>query len=147
MKKKIIIGSLLAVFMLVAISYATAVNNNTNAESKESPLFGIRTRRAVTEKISKLIDNVKTRFIGERVFFIPVKFLRDIGNRINPLYSCTDCRLDTCIYTRCDSCTWDFNGKACTSHYRTCDENPTTGHTCPGSGSTCDGIFTVLCCL
>jgi hypothetical protein len=77
MKKKLIIGSLLAVFMLVTISYATAVNNNTNAESKESPLFGIRTRRAVTEKITNIIENIKTKFLGERIFFLPYQWPRN----------------------------------------------------------------------
>ena len=76
MNKKILIGSILAVFMLVAISYATAVNNNTNTEKKESPLYGIRTRRVISEKITNIVENIKTKFLRERIFFIPLQGIR-----------------------------------------------------------------------
>jgi hypothetical protein len=71
MKKKILLVSILATFMLVAISYATAVNTTNSVDKKESPLYGIRTRRAIEEKISKIVENIKTNFIGERIFFLP----------------------------------------------------------------------------
>jgi len=74
MNKKILSISILAVLMLVAISYATAINT-TNVEKKESPLFRIRTRQAVTERIGKIIETIKTKFLGERIFFIPFKWL------------------------------------------------------------------------
>jgi len=64
--------SVLAIFMLVAISYATAVNTNTiNNDEKESPLYGIRTKRAITEKIGNIIESIKTKFLGDRIFFLP----------------------------------------------------------------------------
>ena len=53
MKKKILLVSILATFMLVAISFAAAVNTNNSADKKESPLYRLRTRRAIEEKISK----------------------------------------------------------------------------------------------
>ena len=74
MKKKIVTISALAVLMLVAISFATAINT-TNTENKESPLYGLRTSRATGEKISNLIENIKTKFLGDRTFFIPFSFL------------------------------------------------------------------------
>jgi len=72
MNKKIMIGSILAVLMLVAISFsAAAVSNQSNDVEKKkavSPLFGIRTKDAIGEKLSSL----KAKFLGERIFFIPV---------------------------------------------------------------------------
>jgi hypothetical protein len=75
-KKKILIVSILAVFMLMAISFATAVgqNSSSDVEEKESPLYGIRTKQAVGEKISNIIENIKTKFLGERVFFVPYRW-------------------------------------------------------------------------
>jgi hypothetical protein len=63
--------------MLVAISYATAVNA-TDVEKKESPLWRIRTRSAISEKISIIKEKIKTNFFGERAFFLPFQML---GNR------------------------------------------------------------------
>ena len=58
MKKKILIVSILAVFTLVAISFATAVSTNTvkSVEKKESPLYRIRIRRAIGERLGNIID-------------------------------------------------------------------------------------------
>ena len=78
MKKKLIIGSLLAVFMLVAISFVSSAEVNANIEQRESPLYGIRTRRATTEKISNIIENIKTKFLGERMFFLPFRWISQI---------------------------------------------------------------------
>jgi len=76
MNKKLLIISILAVFMLMAISFASAVNTSTTVKRKESPLFGIRTRRAVTEKVGEVIDNIKAKYIGERVFFLPFQWFK-----------------------------------------------------------------------
>ena len=75
MNKKILVMGLLAVFMLVSISFVSSAEVNTADEKKESPLFGIRTRRAITEKIGKIVENIKTKFFGERVFFLPFQKL------------------------------------------------------------------------
>ena len=76
--------------MLLAISLASAVNTHT-AEStrKESPLFGIRTRQAIKEKIGNIIS----RFIGERVFFLP---LLRCGLRLS-IRQRFQAKSDTCI--------------------------------------------------
>ena len=71
MKGKIIIGSILAVLLLVTISYATAINTK-DIEEKESPLYKLRTRLAISEKISNIIDNIETNFLGSRIFCIPL---------------------------------------------------------------------------
>jgi hypothetical protein len=76
MNKKILLFSIVSVFMLVAISYAAAINT-TNTEKKDSPLYRIRTKRAITEKISEIIENIKTRFLGNRIFFLPLQRLKN----------------------------------------------------------------------
>jgi hypothetical protein len=80
MNKKILMVSILAVLMLVTISFATAINT-TPAKKKESPLFGIKTELAIEEKIQNLRDNVKAKYVGERLFFLPFQFPRDNNPR------------------------------------------------------------------
>lgn len=90
MNKKIVIISLLAVFMLIAIAFTSTVTSDTlKPVRKESPLFGIRTKLAIREKIE---DFMKTRFVGEQVFFLPFQWLR---NHVIKSVSPTGC--DTCV--------------------------------------------------
>ena len=56
MNKKILIVSILAVFTLLAISFATAIKTTTPVKKKESPLYKIRIRRAIREKIGDFIE-------------------------------------------------------------------------------------------
>jgi hypothetical protein len=118
MNKKILIISILAVFMLLAIVFTTTVTSNTQKPPKqESPLFGIRTRRAIREKIGDLMR----RFVGERKFFLPFfgiinKFINNedfsIGDPYNSMcctgirWSCSDvspfCNTLKCITTQPD---------------------------------------------
>ena len=58
------------VFMLLFISFAAAMNT-TYIEKKESPLYGIRIREAIGIKIMKIIDKIQTKFLCERIFFLP----------------------------------------------------------------------------
>ena len=76
MNKKLLVVSIIAVFMLVAISFSSAVSSNTlkKIEKKESPLFGIRTRKVIGERFDELKEAIKTKFLGERLFFIPLPF-------------------------------------------------------------------------
>ena len=55
-KRVIVFGSIMTVLLLVAISFASAINTNTvkSVERKDSPLFRIRIRKAIREKISNL---------------------------------------------------------------------------------------------
>jgi len=71
MNKKILTISILAIFMLVTISFATAINTNTtNTQKRETPLFKIRTKRAIGERI----ENIKIWFIRNRIFRIPILY-------------------------------------------------------------------------
>jgi len=102
MKKKIVTISILAVFILVAISYATAVNA-TNTEKKESPLYGLRAKRAIREKLGDLIENIKTKFLGSRIFFLPFQW--SIINILNRDATCSATYCDTEYCTYCDCST------------------------------------------
>jgi hypothetical protein len=87
MNKKILTTSILAVLMLVTITYASAINTSTASnEKKESPLFKIRTRLAIGEKIGKIMENIKTKFIGNRIFFVPL-LMKNIKNDHGVLWS------------------------------------------------------------
>jgi hypothetical protein len=82
MNKKILVISVLAVFVLVAVSFSTVVSSKPE-EQRESPLFGIRTNRAITEKITNIVENIRTKFLGERIFFIPfIDGFYKIGTRL-----------------------------------------------------------------
>lgn len=100
--KKIIYLSILVVFMLVAISFATAANTKTakSIEKKESPLYKIRTNGA----IGKNIDVIKTKFMENRLFFIPLA----IKNKEKEMQSLPS-GIPTCFYT----CPWATCGKFC----------------------------------
>ena len=80
MNKKILLVSILVVFMLLAITFASAVNTSTPVKQNESPLFGIRLRRSIKEKAGEVIENIKTKFLGERIFFLPFLWLRIKNN-------------------------------------------------------------------
>ncbi len=84
MKKKILIFSIITVLMLVTISFASAVNTEKSTK-KSSPLYSIRTKRAISqEKINNIKENIKTRFIRERIFFMPLLF--KLNSQYNNLY-------------------------------------------------------------
>lgn len=73
--KKIVIVNMLAVLIMLTISFASIVTSNSSKPIKnDSPLFGIRTRQAIREKIG----NMMKRFVGERVFFLPFQWVRNL---------------------------------------------------------------------
>ena len=119
MNKRILGFSIVVVFMLLAISFSTAVSSNTTkvVEKKESPLFGIRTRRAIKEKIGEVIENIKTRYIGQRVFFLQFLWfmngdgisarMRLQGKDPNTFDQRPGCETEWhtfCPYTACNEC-------------------------------------------
>ena len=71
MNKKLISISLLAVLMLVTISLSTAVSTEVATRTKESPLYGMRIQREIGKRISGILENIQTKFLGERIFFLP----------------------------------------------------------------------------
>ena len=76
MKKKILLISTLAVFSMLIISFASAISTNTtNVERKESPLYRIRTINSVGVKLGDILHQIKTKFLGEKIFFLPTKWI------------------------------------------------------------------------
>ncbi len=104
MNKKILIFGALAALMLVTISFATAIQT-TNTQKRESPLFNIRAKLAIGEKL----QNLKVKFIGERLFFIPSQWSSKGGDRSarQRIVEKTESNLRTssCYYT-CNPPTW-----------------------------------------
>ena len=112
--KKILIISISAVLMLVTISFASAIDTNTDVEKKESPLYKIRTRQAIREKIGKIIENIKTKFLGERIFFLPLQWL---GNKVHLFPRIATNEVPTiieCYKTQCCKPTSDGHTCSCT---------------------------------
>ena len=74
MKNKILIISILIVLTLVTVSFTSTVSSNvsTSTIKKESPLYKIRTNRAIKDRIKDIVENIKTRFLENRVFIIPL---------------------------------------------------------------------------
>ena len=83
--KKIMLLSILVTLIFVTIFLTTAIGSNVveNVTKKESPLYSIRTVRAIQQKIRIIIENIKTKFLGERIFFMPKQlFLYKISSSI-----------------------------------------------------------------
>ena len=71
---------ILVVFLLLTISFATALHIQANDQKKESPLFEIRKDRALNQGIDNIIDNIKRKYLRERLFLSPVLRLNDRDN-------------------------------------------------------------------
>ena len=71
MNKKILIGSIIAICILIGVSFTSVVGyNNINSDVKASPLFNIRSSRAIDEDNQEL----SCEYVGkgeESVFSIP----------------------------------------------------------------------------
>jgi len=110
MKRKLIIVSVLAVLMLVAISFSTAVSSDTTTEVKESPLYNVRTSRAISKelKLPTLSYIFKDR----------ISILSILKSKLLYIEN-SDIILST---TRDDGCwTWDT---ICKGAFNMCDEPP-----------------------
>ena len=103
MDKRILkFGIIIAVLLLVTISIASAVNTTISDKKKESPLYGIRTRMVISERLGELLDNIKTKYIGERVFLLPFQWIRKQGGisvRQQLGEKSTFCQVTTCSMT------------------------------------------------
>jgi hypothetical protein len=76
MNKKILIMGVFTILMIVTISYASAFDSKTSIEKNESPLYRVRAKIAIGEKINTVLENIKTKFLGERIFFIPNEWFK-----------------------------------------------------------------------
>ena len=82
MKKKMVIGLIISIFVIVGISIASAVNTTAKKEEKQlnkidSPLFNIRTQKILQNKDSKtnyqkgIFTNFLRMLKEERTIYIP----------------------------------------------------------------------------
>jgi hypothetical protein len=86
MNKKAMIVSIFFVLIMLGISLTTTVSSNTSSEKKDSPLYRIKTRLINGEKIGKIIEDIKTKFIGGKLYFIP-SVLRSFSQTLSYLDS------------------------------------------------------------
>ena len=74
--KKMMMLVVLAVLMLVTISFVSSINANSVNGKKESPLYKLRTNRAIGVKIKGILEKIKVKFFSSRIFYIPSKLLQ-----------------------------------------------------------------------
>ena len=79
MNRNFTILSMLAVFLLVAISFSATVSSDTTTETKESPLYKVRTRIAIGERVGNILEYINTNFLGERMFFLMFRPIQKIA--------------------------------------------------------------------
>ena len=107
MNKKLLIIGFMAVFMMVAVSFAAAINTENMEKEKESPLYKLRARKAVQEKKEILKDKAYD-FVGrlmENRIYTPYNRNRILFNQNDgePLMSVSS------IPTNCYFCTQKCN--------------------------------------
>jgi hypothetical protein len=96
MNRKIIVGCFLVIFLMMTTSIVSVAGSEASNEKKESPLYRIRTKSAIRERVDTIVENIKTKFLGERIFLIPMiferGFLRNFPQQ-NAIYTyLTDCK-------------------------------------------------------
>lgn len=101
MDRKIVIGCIGIVFMLVVISFVSAATDKEDCK-KESPLFRLRTSRANNEKVEGFIKKIRAENILHRIFFKIPRNVKDVvidlqENQQEQLYShWITCSIATC---------------------------------------------------
>ena len=142
MKNKLLFLCIFFVFMLVTISIVSAINIQKNYDSKtnESPLYGIRTKITIKEKI----DNLKSRFIVTRNRLVLCPEILDnlfskdlLNNRIYNYRSECCSMFGICNNPQEDNILDNFNSK-------TDGRGPTCYDTCAGGGG---GISCYWTCI
>ena len=94
MNKKILFFGIAAVLLLTTISLASALDTSSEqtVEKKESPLFGIRAKKAIGEKINDL----KPEFLSDRLFFLPFQHMSKLKNSPIPSMQTPTCLANPC---------------------------------------------------
>lgn len=111
MKNKILIIGVLAVFMLVTISMATAISTEKTDEKKESPLFKIRVQNAMQEKkqrVNERMHNFFVKLISDRIFLHTPLIKRDVDNGPYVLSTGGPCTLIKCSLEKEDALEIDW---------------------------------------
>jgi len=98
MKKKILIFVILSIFMLVSITFASAIQTQNAVNKKKiSPIFKIRIQNALNKQERReIVKNFLSNFLEGRVFYIPFKDLLD-PKKPKPLTLAKGCTMRTAI--------------------------------------------------
>ena len=133
MNKKLIIGCVGIIFLFATMSIVSAINTNQVKEKKESPLFGLRTNGAISEKMGEIKEKIKTNYI-ERLFLqiqktsydnINVRGGLDLKGTWGATNACPTCQ---CMINQAQEprpsviliCTYDFTVPMCTCGLKHC---------------------------
>ena len=105
MNKKIVYVGFVAVLMLVTASFVSVVGTNLeNNKAKESPLYKIRTTKRVGDKLGNILDSIRSKFLGERMFSSPFGyFINRIPRLINNKWS----------YSAMECMSWGYKDTTC----------------------------------
>ena len=122
MKKRLFFIMLL-VAILVFISFSTIVSSmsDNDVKIKDSPLYMIRTNNAIGKKLSQIFENIKTKFLGESMFFIFINHGKWIHDRIFYFTEDNFCKKNYMV----------TSPKLCTSECLARDGLETEGKGCP----------------
>jgi hypothetical protein len=118
MKKKLMIGSIFAILMLITLFFVSVVGSET-IEKKESPLYKIRTRRAIYRNLGEIYEKIIIKFQGRRFFSLPLNLIK----KEYPRYACMTHKG---VLEGCGDDPTDLNYESC---YPTCrwSEDPVCG--------------------
>ena len=102
------------VFMLIAISFVSVVGSSgvkTVVGKKESPLYKIRTNRAIRDKVGNIVENIKASFIRGRIFIVT---LRSFAGYVHIQDGPTPAQRSICCTGNAPTCkrcfpTWDIS--------------------------------------
>ena len=79
--------------MLVTISFSSVICADSEKEAaKESPLYKLRGKQALGERINNILKSIKSEFLGQRMFVFPL-FRKNLEGSL----------LTTCFWTDCST--------------------------------------------
>ena len=97
MKKKILIVGTISILMLLTTSFVSVVGTTSDSdEAKESPLFKVRNKQALGEKINNVLESIKIKFFGERMYFNSPLVFRFFKPALLTTAQWTDCHTIGC---------------------------------------------------
>ena len=97
MKKIILIVGTISILMLLTTSFVSVVGSNpATRESKESPLFKVRAQKALSIKLGNILEQIKTRFLGERIYMVPFSLMSLLSRGINDRFQMHSVEWSSC---------------------------------------------------
>jgi len=69
MNKKMVVGSLSIVLLIISLSFISVAISDTTKQN-ESPLYKIRTKKAIGDNFRELMENIRSNYLDEKNFLI-----------------------------------------------------------------------------